>query len=193
MGLVASCASGPQTRPEAAAPLTARSYYPLAVGNSWTYRASPAPEGADTRRIEILREEEGFFVDNNEPPARLQARSTGIFDGDRFLLEDPLEVGHAWMAIPTVSAVERYEIVATDLEVQTPAGHFLRCVRVKAEQEDASRGGPPVTLVVLWTYAPGVGLVSIEQRVRVGDKPAQRSLYIELIDYEVKPAEAKGT
>ena len=79
-------------------PLQARDFYPLAVGNAWTYRSSP---GEETRTISIIREEEGFFIDNNTPPSRLQTRSTGVYDGDRFLLEEPLEVGHKWLAVPS--------------------------------------------------------------------------------------------
>jgi hypothetical protein len=91
--------------PAQQAALKARDFYPLAVGNTWTYRSTP---GDETRTIAIVREEEGFFIDNNTPPARLQTRSTGVYDGDRFLLEEPLEVGHKWLAVPSASEVERW-------------------------------------------------------------------------------------
>jgi hypothetical protein len=178
--------------PAQQAALKARDFYPLAVGNTWTYRSTP---GDETRTIAIVREEEGFFIDNNTPPARLQTRSTGVYDGDRFLLEEPLEVGHKWLAVPSASEVERYEIVATGLELSTPAGFFKDCVRVRAETPQRGPDGKPVTVVVLWTYAPQVGLIRIEQRLEMEGANTRSLMTIELIDYELstsKEAAAAG-
>lgn len=192
--LLAGCATDDAatggSAPDAApAALKARDYYPLAVGNTWTYRSTP---GDETRTIAIVREEEGFFIDNNTPPARLQTRSTGVYDGDRFLLEEPLEVGHKWLAVPSASEVERYEIVATDLELSTPAGFFKHCVGVRAEALQRSPDGRPATVIVLWTYAPNVGLVRIEQRVEMEGEDPRRLLTIELVDYKLASAAGSG-
>ena len=174
-------ATSPAAPTEAAA-LKARDFYPLAVGNQWTYRSTP---GDETRTITIVREEDGFFIDSNTPPARLQTRSTGVYDGDRFLLEEPLEVGHKWLAVPSASEVERYEIVATGLELSTPAGFFKDCLRVRAETKQRGPGGKPVTVVVLWTYAPFVGLIRIEQRLEIEGEDPRSLMTIELVDFEL--------
>lgn len=182
--MILACASTPEAESSAeqTEALSAKDYYPLAIGNKWTYRGEPHPEDV---HIEIVKVDDGFFIDNNEPPSRLQPRSSGIFDGDRFLLEDPLEVGHTWMAVPSVAAVERYEIVATDLRVQTPAGSFSNCVRVKAEVPGRTPAGDKMKLIMNWTYAPRVGLVRLEQKVQLGDQPPRVGMWMELVAYEV--------
>jgi len=63
-----------------------------------------------------------------------------------------------------VSSTERYEIAAVGESVETPAGKFDGCVRVRAH----NRAAPGTDHVLEITYAPGVGPVRIETFAVVG-------------------------
>jgi len=180
--VAAACSSTPEAAPATTRRL-ANTYFPLAVGNTWTYRASPAREDVPDESVTILsKSADGFFVDNHG--SRLQTRATGVFDGDRFLLEDPLEVGHTWLAVPSASVVERFEIVETGAVVTVPAGRFTDCVRVRAKQEGPTPDGQhKVTLTMTWTYAPGVGLVELVSQAAVDDGKPQEQGRRELVSY----------
>jgi hypothetical protein len=143
----------------------ARDFHALAVGNRWTYRATPGP--APPQPLTIVGFDRGYFVDDRG--GRLAPRTDGLFDGERFLLQDPLVVGHAWTAKRADQGVERYRIEADDLTVTVPAGTFTGCVRVTGVQQvvdEPSR--QPASLLVTSTWAAGVGPVHIEFRVQVG-------------------------
>jgi hypothetical protein len=179
--VLGACSSTPEGAPTAK--LHAADYYPLAVGNTWVYRSVPARDDVPDDVITVVsRDKDGFFVDNRG--SRLQPRSTGVFDGDRFILEDPLEVGHEWLAVPSASVVERFEIVETDAVVDVPAGRFTDCVRVRAKQEGPTPDGlHKVTLSMTWTYAPNVGLVELVSRAAVDEGDAQEQGRRELVRY----------
>jgi hypothetical protein len=178
--LFVGCA-GKQVRSETG--FQARDYYPLAVGNAWTYKITPAPPDNSSGRVEIVSaDDEGFFVDNRGN--RLMGRTDGVFDGHRFLLQEPLEMGHKWKAIPSPSVVEDYEIIGIGVRVSVPAGTYENCVKVKGQIEipdstvSASR-----TLQTVWTYAPGVGLVHMVQNVKQGSAPIQRTAEFQLVEF----------
>jgi hypothetical protein len=174
------CATTKDSGPPQA--LQAKDYYSLIEGNAWTYRVRPASEGHDVDTVLITgKDHEGFYIDDHG--GRLQARSNGIFDGDRFLLEDPLEIDHSWIAVPTPSAVERYKIIDVNRSVSVPAGNFLNCVVVRGEQPGISADGRDILVIMKWTYAPGVGLVELVQEIKIGDGPAKQTLERRLIQY----------
>jgi hypothetical protein len=163
--LAAACARAPAA--PAAAPHAPADYLPLAVGNEWVYRdespALPADRRGATRTVRILeRTADGFYRDNERGELR--------FDGDclrdrsRRLLCGPLEKGHSWASVVSVSSTERYEIAEVGETVTTPAGTFAGCVRVRAH----NRAGPSTDHVLEITYAPGVGPVRIETFAVVG-------------------------
>jgi hypothetical protein len=188
--LVALLGIGCATAPEKpiASGHRARDLYPLAIGNSWQYKVTPGP--TDQRlKVEILdKDDKGFFIDNNG--TRLAPRTDGVFDGDRFLVQDPVEEGHTWMAVPksAPNVVEKYKIASTTAQAVVPAGSFESCVQVEAEQtvEDAKLKG---TLKMTWTYAPGVGLVKVVQRFRPEGGGEERvTMTMELVTYTVQPA-----
>jgi hypothetical protein len=180
------CSSTPE--PAVASVRHARDYFPLAVGNTWVYRSVPSREDVPPDEIVIVsKDADGFFIDNHG--SRLQSRATGIFDGDRFILEDPLNVGHEWLAVPSASVVERFNIVEVDAIVTVPAGRFTDCVRVRAKQEGPTPdGNHKVTLTMTWTYAPGVGLVELVSRAAVDDGAPQEQGRRELVRFTLVDA-----
>jgi hypothetical protein len=175
------CAATPDAAPPREV-FVAQDYYALDVGNTWVYKVSPAPEGQDVDTVSIVsKDSDGFFIDDHG--GRLQARKNGIFDGDRFLIEDPLEVDHNWIAVPTPSSVERYKIMETNKAVSVPAGNFSNCVVVQAEQPGMAADGREITIFMRWTYAPHVGLVELRQSIRVGEEPARQTLERRLVEF----------
>ena len=171
---VDTSASAPQASLEA--------YYPLAVGNRWTY----ALNGAEDKTVEvaIVKEEGGYFHDSRG--SRLAHDAFGLRDGDkRYLLRGPLEVGHSWTSIVSVSSTERYRITATGVPCTVPAGTFQDCVEV----EGRTRAEGDRVLAVHYTFAPRVGLVRIETVLEEGRKRLPQ-VKLELARYTLKGAGA---
>jgi hypothetical protein len=171
-GLVAAlalaCARAPSTPPSARATAPA-DYFPLAVGNEWTYvdesPALPPDRRGAGRTVRILeRTRDGFFRDNER--GELRADAECLRDRVRRLPCAPLEVGKSWSSVVSVSSTERYEIAAVGEAVTTPAGTFPGGVRVRAH----NRASATTDHVLEITYAPGVGPVRIETFVVVEGK-----------------------
>ncbi len=171
----------------------ATAFFPLAVGNRWTYHLSPGP--AQPQQVQILkRDERGFYVDDHG--GLLSARSDGVFDGRRFLLQEPLVVDHSWSAQQLNQPLEHFRIAATDAVVTVPAGTFSSCIEVRGEQSTPA-GAPEGKLLMTWTYARGVGLVRFEQQVQLGSEESQlvstryrapkTTATMELVSFAVQP------
>lgn len=170
--LAAACAGSPQRPPGApAAPAatTPAAFYPLAVGDERTFRdvspALPAGQQGTTRTVRVLeRTRDGYFRDSDR--GELRADRDCVHDRSRRLLCGPIEQGTSWTSVVSVSSTERFEIAAVGETVDTPAGRFEGCVRVRA----LNRAAPGTDLVLETTYAPGVGPVRIETFVVVQGK-----------------------
>jgi hypothetical protein len=170
--LATACAGAPAAppRPPASASGVA-DFFPLAVGSEWVYRdespALPAERRGQTRTVRILeRTPDGYYRDNERGELRLDGDC--LRDRNRRLLCAPMEKGRSWSSVVSVSSTERYEIAEVGESVQTPAGRFDGCVRVRAH----NRAGPTTDHVLEITYAPGVGPVRIETFAVVGGKAA---------------------
>ncbi len=164
--LAAACSHAPAAPARAGGP-SPSDYFPLAVGNQWTYVDRSAAQAPGTRPPErtvriVERTADGFYRDNER--GELRADADCLRDRVRRLLCRPLAVGQGWVSVTGVSATERYEIAAVDERVETPAGTFTGCVRVRAHV----RAGPTAENVLELTYAPGVGPVRIETFAVVG-------------------------
>jgi hypothetical protein len=159
-----ACAGARPARPvsEAGGPSPA-DYFPLAIGNSWTFLdRSPQQREPARRTVRILRRDaEGYFIDDAK--GALRADRDCLHDRSRRLLCVPLQVGRTWISVVGPSATERYEIVATGETVTVPAGTFRECVRVRSQ----IRAGK-VDSVAELTYAPDVGPVRLETFAVVG-------------------------
>lgn len=169
LGVAAACAHAPASAVRPAEPAAARApadYFPLAVGNTWTYvdesPALPSDRRGAPRTVRILsRDRDGYFHDDER--GELRADADCLHDRVRRLLCAPVEKGRTWSSVVSVSSTERYEIAAVGESVTTPAGTFAGCVRVRAHD----RAGATDQVLEI-TYAPGVGPVRIETYAVVG-------------------------
>ena len=154
-----ACARAPAAPSASGAPAPGApaDYFPLAVGNAWTYLDRSSPGAAPVRRsVRVVeRDREGYFVDDQR--GALRADGDCLHDRTRRLLCQPLRRGHSWSSVVSAAAVERYEIAGVGETVAVPAGTFQGCVRVRSQLRS---GG--VEQVAELTYAPGVGLVRLE-------------------------------
>lgn len=173
--LLCACKSGP---PPAAAPAgdDARIYYPLAVGNAWTY----AVRGSDKQEtIRIVGRDGPWFLDDHR--GRLRYESDGVRDSDRYLLRTPLAAGAKWSSVENL-VVQRFEVVTTDGSAVTRAGTFTRCAVVRNEQP-LKTGGKFVTE---WTYAPKVGMVRLVTSTIDAKGRQEEQTGLQLVDYRVR-------
>ena len=189
LALAAAIAAGCAGQREGRAPSSSRSdaseYMPLAVGNTWVYRRGHLGAEAE-ERVEIVREEGGFFVDNRGNA--LQIDAFGLRDPKRYLLRHPIEPGREWTNVVSVSSMERYKILDAGFSCEVPAGTFQRCVRVESKNRiDSDR-----TLVNEMTFAPGVGIVNLSLYLEdKGRRIPQGSLALKSFTVKPMPANAQ--
>jgi hypothetical protein len=204
---LAACAAGPEARrpdardhggprpapspPLPPPPLTTReriekggpspaSFFPLAVGNEWTYSVTT---GGQTQQetIHIVGRDGPWFLDDQR--GRLRIEADGVRDADRYLLRAPLVAGSTWTAVDNL-VVQQFELSAVDVTLVTPSGRFEHCVVVRND-------GPlpnGARFVTEWTYAPGVGLVALRtfRTNAQGKETTQTSLT--LVSYRLEGA-----
>lgn len=169
----ATTAQGP-----AAPQRTAEDYFPLAVGNRWTYEVDFLGEKRQ-HTVELVGQESGFFVDNEG--ARLTIDAYGVRDERRYLLQEPVQQDHAWKNTVSVSATERYRIESVGATCETPAGVFKDCVVVSSTLKVDNDN----TLINELTFARDVGLVRIATDLsRNGQRTPQHRR--ELLSFELK-------
>ncbi|HVI94410.1 MAG TPA: hypothetical protein VM753_10410 [Anaeromyxobacter sp.] len=148
-------------RAAAPPPADVAAYFPLAVGNEWTYAdESPAvrPDSPGVQRTVriVARTKDGYFRDTER--GELRADGGCLHDRLRRLLCGPVAQGTRWSSVVSASSTERFEIASVGEEVLTPAGRFGGCVRVRAH----NRANAATDYVIETTYAPGVGPVKLE-------------------------------
>jgi hypothetical protein len=175
LALPFACAHAP-VKP-ASAPVAA--YYPLNVGNSWTYEVDMLGS-KQSQQISIVGQENGLFKDSagNE----LQVDAFGIRDQKRYLLRAPLEVGTKWNNVVSVSSYEQYQIIEAGQDCQSPAGQFHDCMVV----EGKNRIEGDKTLVLTLTFAPHVGITSVVTELEAEGKHIPQTR-LQLTAYTVKP------
>ena len=158
--LALGCAHAPTSE---APGLTAADYYPLALGNRWTYRADLLGQSHE-ETVEIQGRKDGFFTDNHK--GMLQADAQGVRDRLRYLLKNPIAEGTHWENVVSVSELERYQITRADFPCEVPAGSFLHCVTVESRTRTSQ-----ATLVNDLTFAPHVGIVRVETVAELSGSP----------------------
>jgi len=158
-------------------------YFPLAVGNEWTYldRSPQLPAGETRRRTVriVALDPDGYFRDSER--GALRAGRDCVEDRARRILCAPFEVGRRWSSVVSVTSTEHYEIAGVGETVRVPAGRFEGCVRVRA----TTLAGPGAENVLEIWYAPRVGPVRIETSARVDGKSVPQVL-AELASYRTE-------
>ncbi|HEY8209810.1 MAG TPA: hypothetical protein VIG99_20120 [Myxococcaceae bacterium] len=163
-------------------PLEPAEYYPLAVGNSWTYSANMLGDHSEST-VTIVKQDFGWFVDDHK--SRFKVDAYGLRDEKRYLIRAPLEVGKAWTSVVSVQSVEHAKIVDTDESVTVLAGVFDHCLTV----ETSNRQDDTKTLIMRMTFAPHVGIVRIQTTLDAEGKLTPQTS-VELTAYRVKPPAA---
>jgi hypothetical protein len=156
---------------------SAADYYPLSVGNRWTYEAKMLGEKSE-RTVEINGVRDGFYVDS--AGGALTVDVYGVRDPKRYLLRNPVEKGNSWTNVVSVSSTERYVIDNADFPCEALAGKFPRCVRVQGR----NRVDDKTHLLNEFTFAQGVGLVRIEVFAE-RDKKKIRQTSLELTSFQL--------
>jgi hypothetical protein len=169
-------AEEPRSRPSE----SLAAYYPLAVGNRWTYRVNGRPD--KTVDVEVLKEEDGYFHDNQG--GQLSVDGFGIRDRKRYLLRGPLTEGNGWTNVVSVSSTERYRILQAGVPCDAPAGSFTHCVRVEAR----NRVDANTTLINALTFAEGVGLVRVDVSAEKSNGERLPQTWLELVSYQLQDA-----
>jgi hypothetical protein len=171
-----ACAASP---PRSTTAATAADYYPLAVGNHWTYDTNFLGDRRE-RRVEIVAQQNGYFIDNEG--AQLTVDGLGVRDQKRYLLRDPIELSSSWTNVVSASSIERYKVTSVGVPCSAPAGTFQNCVKV----ESRNRMDEQRTLVNELTFAPAVGIVRIELTLESGGKRVPQSVF-ELKEFGLAP------
>ncbi|MBS2030707.1 MAG: hypothetical protein JST54_22575 [Deltaproteobacteria bacterium] len=160
-------------------------YFPLAVGNQWHYDGERRPDGTrEPIDIAVTGMKDGYYQQSSG--AAVACDVEGVRDPQRVLIQPPLQVGHKWKAVPSVTTVEEYEIVDVGSTVNVPAGSFSNTITVRSKLTDRDRQG---FLTAEFTYAPGVGLLRVATSHTKGTETTPQ---IELVlrSFTVAPAKA---
>lgn len=171
----------------------ATAYYPLKVGNRWTYdevsmgkvhntwQSTVASQGSPTQFVmEVAPVTAQSSAQRRPARHTLEVRPRGIFDGVRYVLEDPVSQGKKWMSILDVKTAEKFEVVSTHASAAVPAGRFVDCALITntiAEPGEVSQ----VTQV---TFCRDVGMV--ENLIRIL-KPGKKEIvvsHLRLLSFE---------
>jgi hypothetical protein len=160
-------------------PTSPARYFPLAVGNRWSYRTTGSGT-ATVEQIEIRGVKDGQYEDNRG--RLLWVSPDGLRDQARVLLRSPVETGRSWTVRLGPSSVEHWRILSTGKPCTAPAGQFSDCVEVEA-RTTADAG---VELVNRITFAAQVGIIQIRTAlVRNGQETPQTDIV--LTAYQVAP------
>ena len=170
--LLCACATSTPKPAETDPKQDAHLYYPLALGNSWTYAES---RSGKRETIKIVGQDGPWFLDDHG--GRLRYESDGVRDADRYLLRTPIAEGSKWSAVENLM-VQRFEVVSSSAKL----GKFSGCAVVRNEQP-LKNGGKFVTE---WTWAPKVGLVQIRTFTAGPSGPEKTQTQLDLVDYRVQ-------
>jgi len=155
-------------------------YFPLAVGNHWTYDATYLGERS-TRRVEIVAFQDGNYIDNDKRAFRVDRE--GVRDQVRYLLREPLTEGATWTSVVAPGSAEHYRILSVRSPCEVPAGKFPDCVEVESRTLADPRT-PGRLLVNRVTFAAGVGIVRVRTALEEGAKTAPTAELV-LTSFEV--------
>lgn len=139
-------------------------YYPLKEGRRFVYRYLDAEQEGEASATRLCRavafgpRAVSCVWDVNVDGPRPWTRSfkaargpEGIVEDERWILRPPVEAGTEWR-----DGADAFRIASAAARVEVPAGEFADCLEVVFGNEDTGGGS--------LFFAPGVGLVRLEQR-----------------------------
>src|SRR5262249_20508252 len=104
-------------------------YFPLAVGNRWTYEATYLGERS-TRGVGRVGFGDGSCLDREG--RALGVDGEGLRDQTRSLLHEPLVAGSTWTSVVAPGSAEHYRVVSVGAPCEAPAGKFPDCIEVES-------------------------------------------------------------
>ncbi|WP_366924904.1 hypothetical protein MFMK1_001567 [Metallumcola ferriviriculae] len=159
-------------------------YFPLKKGSKWVYQgtgneyASFSREvlftkgslaqaleingGADVTKIYQVANDAVIEIFKQEEPSEPVNRLNEKINEQRIILKSPLSIGTKWN-----DGNSQLEIIDTAATIETPAGTFINCIKVKSTSSVDSS-------VMYQYYAKGIGMV--EQDFVVGGEKISSSL-----------------
>jgi hypothetical protein len=174
-----SGAAAPPSAPSARPGSAAARYFPLAVGNHWTYEATYLGERS-SREVELVGVRDGAYLDKEGRALRVDGE--GLRDQTRYLLHEPLVEGATWTSVVAPGSAEHYRVLSTGVPCTVPAGSFPDCIEV----ESRNRADPSRTLVNTLTFAAGVGIVRVRTELDEGGR-LKPTAELRLTAYQVAP------
>jgi hypothetical protein len=164
---------------------TSADYAPYKLGASWTYAINYLGQKGE-QKITIVKEEEGYFVDDQQ--GKFRHTQEGLRDPARYLIRHPLEEGNEWKVILSASSVEHYRITSVGKPCESNAGRFEDCLVV----ESKNRQDDKMTLLATFFWARGIGLVKIETEAEIKGKGRVPQTERSLIHYSLDPSKPSG-
>ena len=172
--LLCACQSAPSAKatPQADPQQDAHRYYPLAVGNSWTYEER---RSGKRETITIVGQDGLWFLDDHG--GRIRYESDGVRDADRYLLRTPVADGAKWSSVENL-VVQRFEVTSTSARV----GKFTDCAQVRNEQPIANGA----KFITEWSWAPKVGMVQLRTFTIARSGAQQDQTQLDLVDSHLR-------
>jgi len=175
------------TRCEEESTVQSISYFPLAVGNSWTY--APSDTFYSQPFQFQLTERNGDTVKLVRPPGQSHSGTVTLLDhcdeidlllgNQGFVPFYRFTVNNSWLRCDTWECDDssRWIVVTEPNPIITPAGIFSNCIRIERQSTTPC---PDAGTMFEW-WAPGVGLVKWDELNYYAGGPL--SFY--LIDYTI--------
>lgn len=174
-------------------------YFPLAVGNSWTYDVGNGVATAHKVVTDKKEQEDGSIMyeikQSNYMKGELWFKTTIGYSVDKYaitkylidsgssktILKLPVKIGDKWGKEDWL----QYTIEKVKEPVIVPAGKFTNCIRVK-ETNTSGKESDGVVLIGYTYYAPNVGEIKMSG-VQINKGKATKEITAsELKEYELK-------
>ena len=183
------------------------SYYPLAIGDHWTYRFVPGGKtyDADVTERKVIDGGPTYAVAINSEYSYMAVLPGGVyvyaqgqpehptdaivFSPPQLMYKLPFVVGDSWDTPalidplnPKSDVIRVYGRVEGFEDVTVPAGVFKQAVKVLLDDPRDS----PSEVTELW-FAPGVGIVMTRTYTQRSGSMKPRIYQTQLVSYKVKP------
>ncbi len=181
-------------------------YYPLAVGDHWTYEFVPGGKryDADVTESKVLNGTTTYAYAIGDSYSYMAVQPDGIyqfaqgepqsptnaivFDPPQCMYKLPFQVNDTWNTPvllqptePKSDHVQLYGRMESFEDVSVPAGKFKQCARVLIDDPRDS----PAEVTELW-FAPNVGIVKTLTQLTRSDGLPAKVYGTELVSYKLK-------